>query len=98
MTEDDIYDSLRDALREFDVDPSRVVPTAHLEEDLGLDSLDRLGAMLALEDRFGLSLSGIDEAVTIDDAVKMVISRLPQSVQEASDGETLNPGIESSKN
>jgi len=76
MLEDKIYETLRDALLEFDVDPASVVPAANLEDDLGLDSLDRLSAMIVLEDRFGVSLSGLDKAGTVGDAVEMVLSRL----------------------
>jgi acyl carrier protein len=76
MLEDEIYQILREALREFDVDPTSVVPSANLEDDLGLDSLDRLTAMVVLEDRFGVSLSGLEKAGTVGEAVDMVLSRL----------------------
>lgn len=76
MLEQEIYQALREALREFDVDPVSVVPAANLEEDLGLDSLARLTAMIVLEDRFGVSLSGLEKAGTVGEAVDMVLSRL----------------------
>ncbi|MCI0569811.1 MAG: acyl carrier protein [Myxococcaceae bacterium] len=36
-------------INEFEVEPSKVVPEAHMREDLGLDSLDAVDLVVALE-------------------------------------------------
>ncbi|KAL5714017.1 Acyl carrier protein 2 [Ranunculus cassubicifolius] len=38
------------------VDPSKVTPTAHFQNDLGLDSLDTVEIVMALEEEFGFEI------------------------------------------
>ncbi|KAK4785941.1 hypothetical protein SAY86_002630 [Trapa natans] len=38
------------------VDPSKVTPTAHFQKDLGLDSLDTVEIVMALEEEFGFEI------------------------------------------
>ena len=41
-------------VKEFELDPSAVVPGARLREDLGLDSLDAVDLIVALEKALGV--------------------------------------------
>eukprot|EP01018_Ginkgo_biloba_P011181 Gb_21767 [translate_table: standard] len=38
------------------VDPSKVTPAVHFQKDLGLDSLDTVEIVMALEEEFGLEI------------------------------------------
>ncbi|KAL6142996.1 hypothetical protein ACLB2K_061271 [Fragaria x ananassa] len=38
------------------VDPSKVTPDAHFQKDLGLDSLDAVEIVMALEEEFGFEI------------------------------------------
>lgn len=40
----------------FELEPEKLVPTARLIEDLGLDSLDAVDMMVYIEERFGKKL------------------------------------------
>eukprot|EP00252_Welwitschia_mirabilis_P018342 TRINITY_DN40770_c0_g1_i1.p1 TRINITY_DN40770_c0_g1~~TRINITY_DN40770_c0_g1_i1.p1 ORF type:complete len:124 (+),score=20.25 TRINITY_DN40770_c0_g1_i1:88-459(+) len=42
------------------VDPSKVLPTAHFYKDLGLDSLDTVELVFALEEEFGFEMPDKD--------------------------------------
>ena len=43
----------------FEIDPSELKPEAHLDKDLGLDSLDSVDLVVAIEKAFGCR---VDEA------------------------------------
>ncbi len=52
-----IADVVREVLvSEFEVDPAKVTPDAHLFTDLELDSLDGIDLIIALERRFGVKV------------------------------------------
>ena len=53
-----IEEIVRDVLvKEFEVDPEKVRPEAHLFSDLELDSLDGIDLIVALERRFGVKVN-----------------------------------------
>eukprot|EP00743_Colponemidia_sp_Colp-15_P001069 GILK01001180.1.p1 GENE.GILK01001180.1~~GILK01001180.1.p1 ORF type:complete len:121 (+),score=22.31 GILK01001180.1:64-426(+) len=58
------------------VDPAKVTPTAHLQTDLGLDSLDLVEVTMAFEDEFAVEIPDQDaeKLVSIADAVKYISS------------------------
>ncbi len=60
---------------EFELDPARLVPAATLYDDLGLDSLDAVDLVVALEKAFSFKLAD-EEAVravrTVDDLLRLV--------------------------
>lgn len=60
---------------EFELDPARLTPGATLYDDLGLDSLDAVDLVVALEKAFAIKLSD-EEAVravrTMDDLFRLV--------------------------
>lgn len=55
-------------------DPTRIGPYEDFEEDLGLDSLDRLDLLAEVEDELGIRLSEdeISEVRNLDDLLKVV--------------------------
>jgi len=60
---------------EFELDPARLTPEATLYDDLGLDSLDAVDLVVALEKAFSFKLT--DEAAvravrTVDDLLRLV--------------------------
>jgi acyl carrier protein len=60
---------------EFELDPDRLIPEATLYNDLGLDSLDAVDLVVALEKAFSFKLT--DEAAvravrTVDDLFRLI--------------------------
>ncbi|ERN05091.1 hypothetical protein AMTR_s00053p00140290 [Amborella trichopoda] len=62
------------------VDPSKVTPNAHFQNDLGLDSLDTVEIVMALEEEFGFEIpdNEADKIHTINLAVNFIASH-PQA-------------------
>ncbi|KAG0496321.1 hypothetical protein HPP92_001012 [Vanilla planifolia] len=62
------------------VDPSKVTPTAHFQKDLGLDSLDAVEVVMALEEEFGFEIpdNEADKINSVSLAVDFIASH-PQA-------------------
>ncbi|XP_027085698.2 acyl carrier protein 2, mitochondrial [Coffea arabica] len=62
------------------VDPSKVSPSAHFHNDLGLDSLDTVEIVMALEEEFGFEIpdNEADKISSINLAVDFIASH-PQA-------------------
>ncbi|GFQ08630.1 acyl carrier protein 2 mitochondrial [Phtheirospermum japonicum] len=62
------------------VDPSKVTPNAHFQSDLGLDSLDSVEIVMALEEEFGFEIpdNEADKISSINLAVDFIASH-PQA-------------------
>ena len=62
---------------EFELDPGKMTPDATLYDDLGLDSLDAVDMVVALEKAFGMKLTD-EEALrsirTMDDLFRFLIN------------------------
>ncbi|XP_062189861.1 acyl carrier protein 1, mitochondrial-like [Phragmites australis] len=57
LTRDEVVDRVLDVLKSHPkVDPSKVTPEAHFEKDLGLDSLDTVEVVMAIEEEFKLEI------------------------------------------
>ena len=56
------------------IDESKVVPTAHLIDDLGADDFDIVELTIAIQEATGKSISSEDEAnvQTVGDFIKLV--------------------------
>ncbi|KAJ1288637.1 hypothetical protein BS78_02G103100 [Paspalum vaginatum] len=66
LTRDEVVDRVLDVLKSHPkVDPSKVTPEAHFEKDLGLDSLDTVEVVMAIEEEFKLEIPD-QEADKID--------------------------------
>lgn len=67
--------SIREIFQEnLGISPESITPEARLEDDLGVDSMDRLGLVFALESEFGLDIPDQDAESfrTIQDIVSYI--------------------------
>ncbi|KAM2279857.1 hypothetical protein FF2_039842 [Malus domestica] len=66
LTKSEVTDRVLSVVKSFPkVDPSTVSPDVHFQKDLGLDSLDNVEIVIALEEEFKLEIPDL-EAVRID--------------------------------
>ncbi|GFH15264.1 acyl carrier protein [Haematococcus lacustris] len=58
------------------LDEAKVTPAAHFEKDLGLDSLDTVELVMALEEEFGVEIpdAEADKIASVKDAVQYLMS------------------------
>ncbi|XP_042507424.1 acyl carrier protein 1, mitochondrial-like [Macadamia integrifolia] len=57
LDREEVIDRVLDVVKSFPkVDPSKVTPDVHFEKDLGLDSLDTVEIVMALEEEFKLEI------------------------------------------
>lgn len=77
MTKEEVIEITNNAIsEEFEFELEDMVPTAHLYEDLGLDSLDAVDLVLVLEKAFGVKLRNhpeIKEIRTVEDIYNLVM-------------------------
>jgi acyl carrier protein len=74
-----LYDEIREMITtELALDREVVVPEAHLQDDLGADSLGLLNLAEAIDARYGLDLQGDDlvDIANVDELVKLVESKI----------------------
>ena len=70
-----VFDKVKEIIsRELNIDSSKVTPEAHLEKDLGADSLDAVEVIMALEDEFDIEISedASQNIKTVGDIVKHI--------------------------
>lgn len=70
MTKEEIAGIIKNFLiEEFEIDEAKIVPTAHLKDDLGLESLDFVDIAVIVQKEFGLTLKGEEMTAirTLDD-------------------------------
>lgn len=75
MSEQELLDALRDVLVEkLKVDGTKVQAQANLYDDLGLDSIDLMTAVMAMEERFGIEISDdeLEQVTSVGDAVRLL--------------------------
>lgn len=61
LTHDEVVGRVLDVLKSHPkVDPSKVTPEAHFEKDLGLDSLDTVEVVMAIEEEFKLEIPDME--------------------------------------
>lgn len=61
LTRDEVVDRVLDVIKcHPKVDPSKVTPEAHFEKDLGLDSLDTVEVVMAIEEEFKLEIPDLE--------------------------------------
>lgn len=77
MTKDEIINITNNAIsEEFEFELEDMTPTAHLYEDLGLDSLDAVDLVLVLEKAFSVKLRNqpeIKEVRTLNDIYTLIL-------------------------
>ena len=79
LTRDEIQTRAMDVLKLFDkVNPEKVSSESHFVNDLGLDSLDVVEIVMALEDEFGIEISDeeAEKVFTVEDAVEFISKAL----------------------
>ena len=79
LTRDEIQTRAMDVLKLFDkVNPEKVSSKSHFVNDLGLDSLDVVEIVMALEDEFGIEVSDeeAEKIFTVEDALEFISKAL----------------------
>jgi NADH dehydrogenase (ubiquinone) 1 alpha/beta subcomplex 1 len=73
----EVTDRIISVVKNFDqVDPSKVTPETSFGPDLGLDSLDIVEVVMAIEDEFAIEIPDqeADKISTIKDAIEYIAS------------------------
>ncbi|KAI4342866.1 hypothetical protein MLD38_027433 [Melastoma candidum] len=81
LDKSEVTDRVVSVVKNFQkVDPSKVTPEAHFQNDLGLDSLDTVEVVMALEEEFGFEIpdNEADKITNIKTAVDFIASH-PQA-------------------
>lgn len=79
MDDQEMLKTLREVLVDkLKIDGEKVQPEASLYDDLGLDSIDLMTAVMALEERFGIQISDdeLEEVTTVGEAAKLLASKV----------------------
>ncbi len=78
MTDDEIFQRIKSIfIEEFELEPELLLPEATLFDDLGLDSLDAVDMVVALEKEFGVKVKdeeSIRSVRTLDDLHRLLLS------------------------
>ena len=78
MTDDKIFQRIKSIfIEEFELEPELLLPEATLFDDLGLDSLDAVDMVVALEKEFGVKMKdeeSIRSVRTLDDLHRLLLS------------------------
>lgn len=75
MDPSEVTDRVVSVVQNFDkVDPGKVTPEAKFDTDLGLDSLDSVEVVMAIEDEFAIEIpdAEADKIASVGDAVEYV--------------------------
>ncbi len=79
MAEPTMLKALTEVLVErLKVDEEAVKPAANLFDDLGLDSIDLMSAVMAIEEQFGIEVSDpeLENVTTVGEAVELLESKV----------------------
>jgi acyl carrier protein len=82
MGSEKLYDALKEVLvGRLKVEPESIKPEADLFEDLGLDSIDLMTAVMAIEEQFGIEVpdSDLENVKTVGDAIGVLQSKVQVS-------------------
>eukprot|EP00879_Flechtneria_rotunda_P001182 GHRR01001329.1.p1 GENE.GHRR01001329.1~~GHRR01001329.1.p1 ORF type:complete len:180 (+),score=42.37 GHRR01001329.1:19-558(+) len=77
LDKDEVTQRVLEVTKHFEkIDPGKVVPTAHFEKDLGLDSLDVVELVMAFEEEFAIEIpdGDADKIFSVEDAVNYIAS------------------------
>ncbi|KAF8424041.1 acyl carrier protein [Tirmania nivea] len=79
LTQEQVEGRILDLLKGFDkvTDDSKLTPNAHFVNDLGLDSLDTVEVVMAIEEEFSIEIPDkeADAIHSVDQAVKYILSQ-----------------------
>jgi acyl carrier protein len=79
MTEQELLDAFREVLVDkLKVDGEKVQSESSLYDDLGLDSIDLMTAVMAIEERFAIEISDneLEQVTTVGDAVRLLSEKV----------------------
>jgi len=80
MTDEEAIDLINTSLaEEFELEMTRMTPQAHLRDDLGLDSLDRVDMVIVLQNAFKFKIREEEEIraiTTLGDIHAFVLAKL----------------------
>jgi len=79
MTKETIIEKINDFLiDDFEVEEEELVPAANLKDAIGLDSLDFVDLVVAVESNFGVKLVGEDfvNIITLQDFYNLIERKL----------------------
>lgn len=79
MSDQKIYDALKEVLvSRLRVEEDQIKPDADLFEDLGLDSIDMMTAVMAIEEQFGIEVSDdeVEGVRTLQQAVELLTQKV----------------------
>ncbi len=71
----EVSDRIVTVVKNFDkVDPAKVTPASKFADDLGLDSLDAVEVVMAIEDEFAIEIpdAEADKILSVEDAVEYI--------------------------
>ncbi|KAL2129837.1 hypothetical protein VTI74DRAFT_7249 [Chaetomium olivicolor] len=75
----EVYERIKQLLSGFDKvnDPSNITESAHFANDLGLDSLDTVEVVMAIEEEFSIEIpdKDADTIHSVDKAVEYILSQ-----------------------
>lgn len=78
MTEQEIIDTTNKVFEDsFEIEKKRLLPQAHIFSDLGLDSLDIVDLIVALQNSFGIKIRNeekVREIRTLQDIYQLISS------------------------
>ncbi|KAF4301579.1 putative vacuolar protein sorting-associated protein 74 protein [Botryosphaeria dothidea] len=79
LNRDEAEGRILDLLKNFDKvqDASKLSPTSHFSNDLGLDSLDTVEVVMAIEEEFSIEIpdKDADQIHSVDKAVEYILSQ-----------------------
>lgn len=79
MESQELFDALKEVLIDrLKVEAETIKPEANLFEDLGLDSIDLMTAVMAIEEQFGIEVpdSDLEKVKTVNDAVLVLAAKV----------------------
>jgi len=74
---DEVAERIVQVVKNFDrIDPEKVNPASTFSEDLGLDSLDAVEVVMAIEDEFAIEIpdAEADKIASVSDAVEYIVA------------------------
>ncbi|PMD14043.1 acyl carrier protein-like protein [Hyaloscypha hepaticicola] len=79
LSKPEVEGRIVDLLKNFDKvsDPSKLSPTSHFSNDLGLDSLDTVEVVMAIEEEFSIEIPDkeADAIHSVDKAVEYILAQ-----------------------
>lgn len=75
MGNQEVFDALKEVLTDkLKVEPEKVTREADLFNDLGLDSIDLMTAVMAVEEKFGIEVADeeLEKVTTLGEAVDLL--------------------------